>query len=291
MKFSRFMTEDKLGQFLFPQTTLRQQVAMVALNEQGYDPTPFADLRRLVTMVAQGVRRSLFVTGQGGVGKTFIVTETLNNLGLQKDKDWFIFSGKVTTVGLYRTLFMLRHNKLLIFDDADAAFDNPESSTLLKAALDTMTRSLNWLSTRTVNVSAMGTAEKEAFNHSVEDALKARPGDESIKFPSEFYFSSRVIFISNKPEGSLDQAVLTRVLKININLTVPQIFKRMAALIYAGTLGPESLSMYDKIDILNHLIRLFNAGQLTQPSLRTFVAAAEMKAKGVEDWESLLQYS
>ena len=182
-----------------PQTTLRQSVAMVKLMEDGYDPTPFQDLRRLVTLVARGIRRSLFVSGQGGVGKTFVVTETLNDLGLKKDKDWFIFSGKITTVGLYRTLFMLRHNKLLVFDDIDAAFDNPESAAFLKAALDTQTRSLNWLSSRTVNVSSMGTEEKEAFNHRVDDALKARPDDERIKFPSEFYFTSRIIFISNRP--------------------------------------------------------------------------------------------
>jgi hypothetical protein len=280
-----------ISMFGVPPTTLRQSVAMVGLTEDGYDPTPFQDLRRLVTLVAKGVRRSLFVSGQGGIGKTFIVTETLGDLGLKKDVDWFIFSGKVTTVGLYRTLFMLRHNKLLVFDDADAAFDNPESSTLLKAALDTQTRSLNWLSTRTVNVSGMGTEEKEAFNHRVDDELRAAPDSEKIRFPSEFYFTSRVIFISNRPEASMDQAVLTRVLKISVNLTVPQVFKRIAALVYGGRLGPPELSMYDKIDILNHLIRLFNRGELQNPSLRTFVAASEMRARGVSDWESLLKYS
>ena len=251
----------------------------------------FSDLIKLVTLVAKGVRRSLFVYGNGGTGKTYTVMETLNNMGLKQNKDWYMFTGKITTLGLYRELFLLRHDKIIIFDDADTAFDNPDSSALLKAALDTQARSLNWFSSRTTNVTNMDAAEKEAFNHKVEAELKTNPSGDTVKFPSEFFFTSRVIFISNLARDQMDQAVLTRVLKIDVSLNIPQIFKRMAELIHKGQLGPKDMDLQNKVMVLNTLIRLYNQKRLKQPSLRTFVAAAELQHKGEKDWTTLLQYT
>jgi hypothetical protein len=86
--------------------------------------------------VARGKSNSLIITGDPGVGKTRVVRDTLESLGMQKDSDYYFVTGTATTAGLYELLFKNR-SRLLIFDDCDAVFKDPESVNILKGALDT----------------------------------------------------------------------------------------------------------------------------------------------------------
>lgn len=48
-----------------------------------------------------------------------------------------MISGSITAVGLYQALWYMRKGGLLVLDDADAVFHDPDALNLLKAALDT----------------------------------------------------------------------------------------------------------------------------------------------------------
>ena len=67
---------------------------------------------------------------------TQVVKDTLSSLGMEKDKHYYFATGTATTAGLYEIIFKNR-NKLIVFDDCDDVFKEPDSNNLLKGALDT----------------------------------------------------------------------------------------------------------------------------------------------------------
>ena len=56
----------------------------------------FNFLQDLTSMVVMGSTPSLIVTGEGGLGKTHTVTETIKELNLD-DNDWVTFKGYSTS--------------------------------------------------------------------------------------------------------------------------------------------------------------------------------------------------
>ena len=110
----------------------------------------FGFVEKLVTMVATNVQPSAVITGEGGLGKTYTVTKTLeangykdiSDLGefavgtiLNTRKCFTMVKGYSTAKGLYRTLF--ENNKsVIVFDDCDAVLKDPVALNLLKGALD-----------------------------------------------------------------------------------------------------------------------------------------------------------
>ena len=220
---------------------------------------------------------------------TFVVTQTVNSEGLQKGKDWFIIKGKITTASLYQTLFMHREGGLLIFDDADSVWGDAEAANVLKAALDSYeTRTISWISGRTVNVSRMSDEEKTDFNVNLDRKIQENPEDPKNKFPSEFEFEGRIIFISNLKYEKFDSAVLNRSAKIDMSLTQDQVFLRMKSILQH--LGDKSVPIDIKVEILGFLQAQTNKGLMTDVSMRTFVAAEDTYRSGLPNWKDLIDY-
>jgi len=80
----------------------------------------FDFVAKLVTMVANGVQASAVITGEGGLGKTFTVTKTLDDCGytdisdlgalgeaavIRRSKTYITVKGFSTAKGMYRTFF------------------------------------------------------------------------------------------------------------------------------------------------------------------------------------------
>ena len=55
----------------------------------------FDDLETYVNMVVDGDMYALLLTGQAGVGKSFLVTKCLKERGLERNKDYFVFKAKM----------------------------------------------------------------------------------------------------------------------------------------------------------------------------------------------------
>lgn len=233
----------------------------------------FSFVEKLVTMVATGVQPSAVITGSGGLGKTYTVTKTLENNGYKDISDLAEFQvgsvvntrkcfttvkGFSTAKGLYRTLF--ENNKsVIVFDDCDAVLKDPVALNLLKGALDSYgKRIISW---------------------------NADMRDEDL--PRSFNFEGRVIFISNMDQSKIDQAIRSRSMLIDLEMTTDQKIERMETISKMEEFLPE----YDakvKADALA-LIREVK-DECSEISLRTLISVAKIRASNPKDFKDLATY-
>jgi hypothetical protein len=232
----------------------------------------FGFVEKLVSMVADGVQPSAVITGEGGLGKTFTVTKTLESKGYKDISDLAEFQvgsvvnarkcftfvkGYSTPKGLYRTLF--ENNKsIVVFDDCDSVLKDPVALNLLKSALDSYgKRIISW---------------------------NADMRDDDL--PRSFNFEGRVIFISNLDEGKIDQAIRSRSMMIDLSMTTDQKIERMETIAAA----PEFLPEYDstvKADALALIRELKD--DVKEISLRTLISVSKIRASN-DDWKDLATY-
>ena len=232
----------------------------------------FSFVEKLVTMVASNVQPSAIITGEGGLGKTYTVTKTLEQHGYKDISDLADFQvgtiintrkcfvqikGFSTAKGLYRTLF--ENNKsIIVFDDCDAVLKDPVALNLLKGALDSYgKRIISW-------------------NADLKDD----------DLPKSFNFEGRVIFISNMAQDRIDQAIRSRSMMIDLSMTLDQKIDRMEFIAKSDEFLPE----YDakcKSDALK-LIRKV-AKDAKEVSLRTLISVTKIRASN-DDWEELATY-
>ena len=251
------------------------EVAMAAAVEKSnrYDiNTRFGFVEKLVNMVATGVQPSAVITGEGGLGKTYTVTKTLEANGYKDISDladfqvgsvintrkcFTMIKGFSTAKGLYRTLF--ENNKsIVVFDDCDAVLKDPVALNLLKGALDSYgKRIISW---------------------------NADMKDDDL--PRSFEFTGRVIFISNMDQDRIDQAIRSRSMMIDLSMTLDQKIDRMEFIAKSDEFLPE----YDatiKADALG-LIRKIKS-ECKEISLRTLIAVSKVRASN-KDWKDLATY-
>ena len=234
--------------------------------------TRFSFVEKLINMVAAGVQPSAVITGEGGLGKTFTVTKTLETAGYKDISDLADFQvgtiintrkcftmvkGYSTAKGLYRTLFE-NNNSIVVFDDCDAVLKDPVALNILKGALDSYgKRIISW---------------------------NADMRDDDL--PRSFEFTGRVIFISNMNQSSIDQAIRSRSMMIDLSMTGDQKLERMEHIAASDEFLPE----YDatiKSDALG-LIREIK-DDVKEISLRTLIAVSKIRASN-KDWKDLATY-
>lgn len=176
----------------------------------------FKSIELYTQQVARKKSNSLIISGMSGIGKTQVVKETLKDLGLVQNEDYYFATGTITTAGLYELLFKYR-NSLLVFDDCDAVFKDSDSVNILKGALDTYdVREISKLTKgNTFDPSKMG--QDDIDNRYMETG----------KLPNKFEFSGQVIFISNLNEDKFDSAILSRSLHVDVHLNREQVVSRM----------------------------------------------------------------
>lgn len=176
----------------------------------------FKSIELYTTQVARKKSNSLIISGMSGIGKTQVVKETLKNLGLTPETDYYFATGTVTTAGLYELLFKNRIS-LTVFDDCDAVFKDPDSVNMLKGALDTYeVREITKLS-KGNTFETRGMSDEE-----IEERWR-----ETGKLPNKFEFRGQIIFISNLGEDKFDDAILSRSLHVDVHLSKEEVISRM----------------------------------------------------------------
>ena len=235
--------------------------------------TRFNFVEKLVNMVAAGVQPSAVITGEGGLGKTFTVTKTLESAGFKDISDLADFQvgsiintrkcftmvkGYSTAKGLYRTLF--ENNKsIIVFDDCDAVLKDPVALNLLKGALDSYgKRIISW---------------------------NADMRDDDL--PRSFNFEGRVIFISNMTQDSIDQAIRSRSMLIDLSMTADQKIDRMEHIAKSDSFLPE----YDaniKADALKLIRELKDVAK--EINLRTLISVSKVRAANPKDYREMCEY-
>lgn len=149
----------------------------------------------LSELVLQKRLKSLFVSGEGGIGKSFTVSQCIQLAGLQEDVDFNLVKGHITPFALYQTL---EKNKDIvnIFDDCDGILDDTTCLMMLKAVLDTYdVRKVSWLT--------------------------SRGGGGS------FVFNGSVIFLSNRSKEDVDDAIMSRSVVVDLYMTPAEKIQRM----------------------------------------------------------------
>lgn len=215
----------------------------------------FELLQNLTTMVVRDVTPSLIVTGEGGLGKTHTVTQSIEAGGLDKS-EYVFFKGYSTARGLYNTLFD-NNGRLIVFDDCDSVLEDKVAVNILKSALDSYERrTISWMA-------------------------KMNRNDE---YPQQFDFTGRIIFISNKAKESIDGAILSRSLTVDLTMTPDEKIQRMA------TILPNILDNYSmelKTEVLNFLSQNKACDNL---NLRTLIMVCKMRFSNPYQWRDMATY-
>ena len=212
-------------------------------------------LTDLAKMVIYDVTPSLIVTGEGGLGKTYQIKEVIDVTGLQ-DHEYVFFKGYSTARGLYNTLYD-NNDKLIIFDDCDSVLEDKVAVNILKSALDSYdTRTISWMARMNKN-------------------------DE---YPQHFNFTGRIIFISNKSKDSIDGAILSRSLTVDLTMTPDEKIERMT------TILPNILPEYNdevKAEALNFLNENKEGSNI---NMRTLIMVIKMANSNPDTWKSMASY-
>lgn len=235
--------------------------------------TRFDFVEKLVTMVCNDVQPSAVITGEGGLGKTYTVLKTLENNGFQDitelgefsagtilgNKTFVTVKGFSTARGLFRTLF--ENNKsIVVFDDCDSILKDPVALNLLKGALDSYgKRIISWM------------AESR--------------GDDEL--PKTFSFEGRVIFISNMSQDSIDQAIRSRSMLIDLTMTNEQKIERMGTISLCREFMPE-YNKTIKTDALNLIRELKDSAR--EISLRTLISVCKIRHSNPKDYREMAEY-
>ena len=228
----------------------------------------FEFVEALSAMVATGKAPSAIITGEGGIGKTYTVTKTLASLGLVASTDatddtpaskvFTIVKGYSTPMALYRTLYE-NNDRIIVFDDCDSILKDPTAVNLLKAALDSYgKRIVSWQSEQRGN-----------------------------DLPSSFQFHGGVIFISNHTLGTLDQAIRTRALCVDLSMTADQKLERMEQIVASGDFLEDVPEEYkrDALDCIK-----VNLSKVRNLSLRTLLQVTKVRSTDRRDWQRLALY-
>ena len=242
-------------------------------NEPQFDiNTRFSFVEKLVKMVAAGVQPSAVITGEGGLGKTYTVSKTLESAGykdisdlsdfaagtiLLKSKCFTTVKGYSTPKGLYRTLFE-NNNSVIVFDDCDSVLRDPVALNLLKGALDSYgKRIISW-------------------NADLKDD----------DLPRSFRFEGRVIFISNLDQYAIDQAIRSRSMMIDLSMTTEQKIDRMEFIAKSEEFMPE-YNEEVKADSIALIRELKESAK--EISLRTLISVCKIRATN-DDWKEMASY-
>lgn len=233
----------------------------------------FSFVEKLVRMVASGVQPSAVITGQGGLGKTFTVTKTLQACGytdvsclaefevgmiINRSKTFRMVKGYSTPKGLYRTLYE-NNGSVIIFDDCDSVLKDPVALNLLKGALDSYDkRIISW---------------------------NAESRDDDL--PRSFQFDGKVIFISNLNKNNIDQAIRSRSMMIDLSMTIDQKIERMTHIITEKDFLPE-YEINHKMEAIELISKLKDDAK--EISLRTLISVTKIRATNT-DWEDLATYT
>jgi hypothetical protein len=265
--------------------TKNQKNGPVSITKFNSEPAPVVESRftinerfgfvsDMVTMLAIGDQASVIVTGPGGLGKSFTVTQALRQSGLQdvsltedfevgetmSKSAYRVIKGYSTPKGLYRTLYENR-NGVIVFDDCDSVLKDPVSLNLLKGALDSYSRRIiSW---------------------------RADLRDDDL--PTTFEFKGRVIFISNLSSNQIDQAIITRSMAVDLSMTPQQKIERMKFILDSDEFMPEYPRAM-KLDALNLIDSLRD--NVKEMSLRTLIQVTKIrKANPNGKWKSLAEYT
>ncbi len=215
----------------------------------------FDILSNLTSMVVNDFTPSLIVTGQGGLGKTHSVTQTIEKCELSEE-NFIFFKGYSTARGLYNALYD-NNGKLIVFDDCDSILEDKVAINILKSALDSYEkRTITWMA-------------------------KMSKNDD---YPQQFDFTGRIIFISNKSKNSIDGAILSRSLTVDLTMNQEEKIERMSFVL------DKILPEYE-IEIKQDALTFLSENKTNSNiNLRTLIMISKIRKAFSDNWREMATY-
>lgn len=177
------------------------------------------------SMIADKSIPSMILSGAGGLGKTFTVNRVLVREGLTDVSNldnleagkalparrFRTVKGYTTPKSLFRALYECK-DSILILDDCDSAISDNTAANLLKGALDS------------------GAERIISWNSEMTDS----------DLPRSFRFTGSVIFITNLNKEKIPQALRTRAVMVDVQMTIDEKLERMAHIVGDREFMPEA---------------------------------------------------
>ena len=218
----------------------------------GNPDTLFSDMKDYVNMVIEHIQPGLLLTGTTGTGKTKTVKDCLSEAGMKKDVDYVFVKGKSTAAGVYLSLYE-NNGQLIVFDDCDSVFKDPDGVSVLMAALESEdVREISW--------NTAGSAK-----------LKTSTGDAA---PKKFVFTGYVIFISNIPMKHIGaEALQGRIFNLEVAITPQDMVKLLEKKL--KTVMPEAPFAFKKL-ALSIIKTEADKSSNVQVNFRTLIKATKI---------------
>ena len=214
----------------------------------------WANLKDYVGMVAGGQSKALFVIGEGGLGKTEVTLETLEENGV-RHKYFNTFS---TPLELYSQLYNHR-NDLVVLDDMEGILDNKKSVAILKSCL--------W-----------GFRDERIVQYMSTTAL--------LTVPPRFEFNGSIIMLLNQyPKNEFVRSLVTRSVYYELKFTYDQKIQLMREI---SIKDYEGLSLAQRTEIFN-FIRVNTSESTQELNFRTLIKAYNIYLYSNERWRELVK--
>lgn len=235
----------------------------------------FDDMKNYIYNVIAGIRPLALLCGAPGVGKSFRVMQAVRGTGKEQNVDYKLLKGKITPSALYMALHDFKNEgQLMIMDDCDSVFKDPDAINLLKAAYDSSDE--RWVSWGTAAPIPMPTDMAQLCDDAVYDDVKGR-----WYYPKEFLYEGGGIIITNYNAGQIDTAVRNRALICDLSFTVDEVLDLIRGL--APKIKADTLSVEAKEEALNYLTELARKGAPVELSIRSFTICAGLMMSDADD--------
>ena len=197
------------------------------------DPSrSFNAMKKAVSVIAKGIGKALFISGNGGIGKTYAVSGVLEAYGHRRPVDYNILKTRCTPINVYKFLYK-NQDRICVFDDCDSVLQNVEGRSVLKSALDSdNVREVFWNSDSKDIVDTTDCVDNDEVAECLERWSKKHDGRTGM--PNHFFFNGSVIIISNMKKSEikkLDEALVTRATLIEVLLSNSEILDRLKGLL------------------------------------------------------------
>ena len=156
----------------------------------------------------------------------------------------------------------------------------------LKAALDTSGQPTMEYAAGTYNVKGWSKSDIEDYCNSVDEQLEngkvIGPNNKgnNVMLPSKYYFTGKVVFISNMPASAIDSAIMSRSVFVDVQLKPEDKLRRIESILLAQ--GYQESEVFEVVEALGEKGK--GSKELT---VRSAVMALKMKELGYDDWKRL----
>jgi hypothetical protein len=222
----------------------------------------FKILKEYVTTIikSEGYLQSLFVCSAGGLGKTTVVLNTLEELEI---KDFVYINSYSTPVELINLLYQY-NDKIIVFDDVETMF-------ALGSKVTNIFKGVLW---------GIGKDKNRIVSYHTTSKL--------LRAPSSFEFVGKLIFLLNKlpnKEDPLTSAMMSRSIVYEMKFTrdeILDILKEFSKLPY------KELSEEERIKLFTYLVQNTDNSN-TDLSFRTLIKIYDIYTHNKDKWENLVK--